>query len=522
MTSILALSLWLTWFEVRSDTFIVKSSVGEARARQVLRELEAFHQALGRLVFRAVDQPRVPIEVLVLGSDEQLEELSPEYEGRKLGVTGYYQRGTDRDFIVLSGRVGPQTSTRVAYHELTHYFLGRELAYRPTWLSEGLAEYFAATDIRKDVVFLGLVPRERLQTLQNRRMLPLTELLAIDQTSVYYNETDKANVFYAQSWAFVHFLLHGKYTKEFDQYVKALGRGEADLLGHLKVRLQELEADFQVYLNLLIRRNVPLRMKASVEDRTSARGPVSEADVELVIGELLLSMGKLERAGAHLDAAAAIGQNSPRLSYHRGVLARMKDEASAREFFVDVLADTQFGPPAAVHLVQMHEGSVPGVRSALELASSGSADPDVYWALSEIYLEDLRRIDELIRLVRARHVPPPLPPSPVHSEGVPEPAKVVYAEGKENHFEYQLLSTTGSGPRIRWAVPPYYPEELLKQNVGGEVVLEVQLAETGDVGGIWLISAAPDIFANLATSAVRLWKFEPVPAKITVVIEFVP
>ena len=44
----------------------------------------------------------------------------------------------------------------------------------------------------------------------------------------------------------------------------------------------------------------------------------------------------------------------------------------------------------------------------------------------------------------------------------------------------------------------------------------------GDVGGIWLISAIPDLFSTLATAAIREWKFEPNPAKIRIVLEFLP
>src|SRR6266481_3040027 len=132
MLGTLALSLFLSWVQVSSDTYIVKSSAGEDRARRVLKELERFHQLMGNLVFRNTELPELPIEVLLIGDEQTMRELEPEYNGRKIAVAGYYQRGNDRDFIVLSGRVFPETLTNIVYHELTHYFLGRALAVRPT------------------------------------------------------------------------------------------------------------------------------------------------------------------------------------------------------------------------------------------------------------------------------------------------------------------------------------------------------------------------------------------------------
>src|SRR5207253_7344589 len=97
MFGTLVLSLFLSWVQVRSDTYIVKSSAGEERAKTVLKELEDFHQLLGTLAFRNTQLPELPIEVLLIGDDATMKELEPEYNGRKVALAGYYQRGHDRD-----------------------------------------------------------------------------------------------------------------------------------------------------------------------------------------------------------------------------------------------------------------------------------------------------------------------------------------------------------------------------------------------------------------------------------------
>ena len=44
MLGMVALSLFLSWIQVGSETYIVESSAGEERATRVLKELEHFHQ----------------------------------------------------------------------------------------------------------------------------------------------------------------------------------------------------------------------------------------------------------------------------------------------------------------------------------------------------------------------------------------------------------------------------------------------------------------------------------------------
>ena len=52
--------------------------------------------------------------------------------------------------------------------------------------------------------------------------------------------------------------------------------------------------------------------------------------------------------------------------------------------------------------------------------------------------------------------------------------------------------------------------------------MDVQVTERGEAAGIWLVSATPEIFSSLATSAVRQWRFEALSAKVRVVVEFTP
>jgi tetratricopeptide (TPR) repeat protein len=527
MAGALIFSLFLTWIQVSSDTYIVKSSAGEERAKRVLRELEGFHQLVGStVVFGATELPELPIEVLLIGDEEMLKELEPEYNGRKLPVPAYYQAGPDRDFIVLSGRVYPERLTSLVYHELTHYFVSRGLQSRPAWLNEGLAEYFSTAEIRDDEITLGAVSADRLQLLRTGPMLSLKDFFAVDSSSPHYNELSKASVYYAEAWAFMHYMMHGEHAPRFRQYLKALQKNDADLLQYLNVSERELENGFQSYLKVSVQRPARNTVKVSGEAWEMHVETIPESEAQISIAEILLANGRLPEARRHLEVLAAEAPDSTRVSYYRGVLARLAGNEAAREFFVDALLDPFLAPRAAVQLVAMGDMHIPAVRTILEdAAARKTRNAEVYLALATIHLEDVRRIEEAVRLKSASDSPPVKPR--VTESGPSQPAtewrSYMHGAADAGKVTYDLLSDSSAEPRVNFVVAPYYPPELLQQNVSGEVIMDVQVTGDGKVGGLWLVSAIPEIFETLATSSVRDWEFDRnIPAKIRVVMRFKP
>ena len=55
---------------------------------------------------------------------------------------------------------------------------------------------------------IGRIAPYHLQVLQESRLIPIESLLLADEHSPFYNEQNRVSVFYAESWAIVHYLLH--------------------------------------------------------------------------------------------------------------------------------------------------------------------------------------------------------------------------------------------------------------------------------------------------------------------------
>jgi len=198
-----------TWVEVRSPHFTVISNAGEKEARRTADQFEQFRE-----VFR-VSFPSLrldlghPLIIFAVKNEDSLKMLLPGYWETKghAHPAGIYGAGEERDFVALRTNIEGDNPYEVVYHEYAHAILNLNFRELPVWLSEGMAEYFGNSRIRDDEVNIGIPSRYLVETLQRTRLIPIDELLRADHQSPYYNEQSRVSIFYAESWAIVHYLL---------------------------------------------------------------------------------------------------------------------------------------------------------------------------------------------------------------------------------------------------------------------------------------------------------------------------
>jgi len=115
--------------------------------------------------------------------------------------------GEAADFVGVRTDIEGDNPYEVVYHEYTHAIMNLNVQGLPVWLSEGLAEYFGASVMHEKEVDIGRPLVGRLMELQQSRLIPIDALMLADAHSPYYNEENRASVFYAESWAIVHYLM---------------------------------------------------------------------------------------------------------------------------------------------------------------------------------------------------------------------------------------------------------------------------------------------------------------------------
>ena len=198
-----------TWIEIRSPNFTVISNAGEKEARKIADQFERFRE-----VFHSTfPQLRVdlgkPLVIFAVKNEDSLKLLLPGYwevKGRA-HPAGIYTPGEERHFVAVRTNMEGDNPYEIVYHEYTHAIMNLNFRGMPIWLGEGLAEFYGNSTIREKDVEIGKVAPYHLRVLRESHLIPVETLLMADAQSPYYNEQNRVSVFYAESWAIVHYLL---------------------------------------------------------------------------------------------------------------------------------------------------------------------------------------------------------------------------------------------------------------------------------------------------------------------------
>ncbi len=197
------------WIEVRSPHFVVASNAGEKEARRIADQFEQirtlFHTAFGTL---RVD-PAQAVLILAAKNENTMKMLLPEDWEVKGHVhpAGVYQQGEDKHYVIVRLDSRGANPFHSLYHEYTHALLHLNFRGLPLWLEEGLAEFYGNSRLSEKESRIGTIDETHLYILGQNKLLPIEMLLNVEESSPYYNEANQASVFYAESWALVHYLM---------------------------------------------------------------------------------------------------------------------------------------------------------------------------------------------------------------------------------------------------------------------------------------------------------------------------
>ena len=316
------------WVEIRSPNFTVVSNAGEREARRTAAQFEeireVFHAAFPGL---RTDLGK-PILVFALKNEDSLKSLLPSFWETKghMHPAGLYVSREERDLVVVRTDLQGENPYEIAYHEYTHALFRLNFRDLPLWMNEGYAEFLGNTEIGDKEVQIGKVAPGHLEILRTNKLIPIETLLQVDKDSPYYNEQNRTSVFYAESWALVHYLMLDPDAtkrqlrvnflnawnfsdnqieaaqktfgdlKKFSQVMEGYARQNTFYVGHLKLSVHD---DPKIY---------PSRS-------------LSHAETQALRGIFFVYTQRPAEAKSSLDEALAADANSPVVHEGLGLLA---------------------------------------------------------------------------------------------------------------------------------------------------------------------------------------------------------
>ena len=295
------------WTRVNSKNFTLIGNAGEKEMRQVATRLEQFRDVFTRLFSSAKFDTPVPTTVIVFKSMGAYKPFNPGNNA------GYFQPGEDVNYITLTTEA-TQNPFSVIYHEYVHLLVENTTGNMPAWFNEGLAEYYSTFSIEEDrKVHLGELIPYHLETLREGKLYPLRSLFAVDHYSPEYNEGSKRGIFYAESWALVHYLILGNGGQRLPQLGKFIELLNANVAVDEAARqafqtdLDTLQKEFKKYIEGHTFRMQIATFERKLEfDNEITSAPVSEAEAQAYLGDLQLHTNQLKDAETRLQQALAL------------------------------------------------------------------------------------------------------------------------------------------------------------------------------------------------------------------------
>jgi tetratricopeptide (TPR) repeat protein len=333
------------WLEVRSPHFRVITDGHEKSARHVAREFEQMRTLFAQQFSGFRVDPPAPLVILAPEDEASTRKLVPgfwERSGPK--PAGEFFHGWEKEFamvrldVIGSDRTDPDTFA-VVYHEYVHSLLHLNFRWLPTWLDEGLAEYYGFTRFENEHTYIGAPPRNvhRIEVLYRRSSMLLDKF--IEQRGSFSRSEDDTALFYAQSWALTHFLIFGPGMENGDRlrrFFNALQHGTEQ-----KKAFQDSFGDFasvqkafDLYLNRFAFKTGVVDGLQEADEKSFTARTMTMAETQADLGSFFASTNQWQTARECAEAAVT---GDPKLGVAHEVLGFVnfqqgKDSEAEKEF----------------------------------------------------------------------------------------------------------------------------------------------------------------------------------------------
>jgi len=327
------------WTEVRTPHFIVASNDGETTARRIADQFEQIRFLYSRALNQKLRlDPGTPILIFAVKNEKALSQLMPENWAQK-GHThpaGMFVPGQEKNYIALRTDVEAEFPYLPIYHEYVHLIINLNYQHFPLWLNEGFADFLGCATLTGKGGKLGQPSASELDILQRNKLLPLATLFQVDHQSPYYNEANKTTIFYAESWALVHYLMldpERQKNQALSKYIALVESGADPVEAATRAfgDLAQLQKTLQSYTSRTSYMELNVAVPAKPETQDYSVRTISAAEAQARLGDFDLHRGQREAAQKKLEEAIRLDPNLAAAQESMGLLLFRQNESYAAE-----------------------------------------------------------------------------------------------------------------------------------------------------------------------------------------------
>ena len=338
------------WLAVRSKNFYLIGNASDKEIRKVATRLEQFREVFRQIFNKVNFNSPIPTTVVVFKDDKAFNPYKPVKASGQINknLAGYFQPGQDVNYITLAAQDDMSEVYGTIFHEYTHFLVNNNIGKSnvPPWFNEGLAEYYQTFKIEDDQkATLGGLQQGHLYALSQSRLIPFDAFFNVDNYSLHEQGEHGVNMFYAQAWALMHYLIHGNNGARTKQMYKFLdlvmnGRQAKEAFTEaFQTDYSTMEKELKKYVEQSKYTVTGVTFKNKLTfDAQIQTSPLTEADAQAYLGDLLYHTHRLKDAETNLQQALTLNPNSSLALTSLGMVKmRQKNFAEARKYLEKAL-----------------------------------------------------------------------------------------------------------------------------------------------------------------------------------------
>ena len=258
-----------------------------------------------------------PLLILAPKDESTAKELLPQFwahSGPK--PAGVYQHGWEREYAVVRLDVvdADPEAYHTIYHEYVHSLLHINFHWIPSWLDEGLAEFYGYTGFDSKKVYLGAPPDPtRMRVLEVGASIPLEKFI---MSHMFSHDQEETRLAYMQAWGLTHFLVfapemdHGERLARFLaelQHGVPQKKAFTETIGNF----DEVQKQYDIHIHKLLFTAEVLQAPAALNDKDFTVRAMSLGETEAELAAWHIRFHHWDQVRELTQAAL---QNDPKLS----------------------------------------------------------------------------------------------------------------------------------------------------------------------------------------------------------------